>query len=130
MLLILVLTLVESVWNIFQIVVWGARRTGLSLTRVWDHDLRLWEQCQVGMCESHQAMTCRLVGLFLLPMSFLLRNLKHYIGSTTLASALFGICFVAGWWYFLFVLPWMACVLLGTACASGTCFALIEVAGV
>lgn len=129
MLMILVLTLVEAVWNIFQIVVWGARRTGLSLARVWDHDLRLWEQCQVGMCEAHQSMTCRVVGLLLLPVSFVLRNLKRYIGSMTLSSALFGGISMAGWWYFVIVLPWMAFALLGTACSSGACFALIEVAG-
>lgn len=130
MMLILVLTLMESVWNILQIVVWGARRTGLSLTRVWDHDLRLWEQCQVNMCETHQATTCRLVGLFLLPVSFVLRNLKRFVGSMTLASTLFGAMAMMTWWYFVFVLPWLAFIVLGTACSSGACFALIQVAGV
>ena len=133
-LLILVLTLMECVWNIFQIVIWGARRTGLSLTRVWENDLLLWEQCHVAMCESHQAMTCRLVGLILLPWSWLLRALKQYVtpttGSMTLSSALFGMAVLLGWWYFVLVVPWMSMILLGMACASGFCFVLIQIAGV
>ena len=132
-LMILVLILVECVWNIFQIVIWGARRTGLSLTRVWENDLLLWEQCQVVMCESHQAMTCRLVGLLLLPWSWLLRTLRQVVSpttGTTLASALFGMGVLIGWWYFVVVIPWMSLILLGMACASGFCFALIQIAGV
>lgn len=130
MLIILVLTLLEGSWNILQIVVWGARRTGLSLTRVWDHDLGLWQHCQVGMCEAHQATTCRLVGLVLLPVSYTLSFLKRFVKSTTLAASLFVILNMVGWWYFVLVLPWLAACLLGAACTSGVCFALIQVAGV
>lgn len=131
MLIILVLTLWEGSWHVLQIVVWGARRTGLSLTRVWDHDLGLWQQCIHGMCESHQATTCRLVGLVLLPVSFVLGFLKRMIGSMTLASSMFIVLVMGcGWWYFVLVLPWLAACLLGAACTSGACFALIQVAGV
>lgn len=130
MLIILVLTLLEASSHILQIVVWGARRTGLSLTRVWDHDLGLWQQCVHGMCESHQATTCRLVGLVLLPISFVLGLLKQWIASMTLASGIFVVVIMAAWWYFVFVLPWLAACLLGAACTSGACFALIQVAGV
>lgn len=130
MLIILVLTLMECVWYILQIVVWGARRTGFSLDKVWDHDLQLWVQCVNGMCESHQATTCRLVGLVLLPASYSVSLLKGIVGSKTLASAIFVLLFMATWWYFVFVLPWMSTCLLGAATTSGICFALIEVAGV
>lgn len=132
MLMILVLTLGESSGNILQIVVWGARRTGLSLGKVWDHDLALWQQCVVGMCESHQAMTCRLVALLVLPASYTYGAIKRLIGSRsmTLASAMFVVLLGTGWWYFVFVLPWLAICMLGMACASGSCFALIQVAGV
>jgi hypothetical protein len=132
MLIILSLTVLEGSWHILQIVVWGARRTGLSLTRVWDHDLGLWQQCVHGMCESHQATTCRLVGLTMLPISFVVGLLKRMIGgsSMTLASSIFVVLAMAGWWYFVFVLPWFGACLLGAACASGACFALIQIAGV
>lgn len=130
MLTILALTLLEGSWHVLQTVVWGARRTGLSLARVWDHDLGLWQQCVHGMCESHQATTCRLVGLVMLPISFALGLLKRMIGSMTLASSIFVVLVMAGWWYFVFVLPWLGACLLGAACTSGACFALIQVAGV
>lgn len=130
MLTILVLTLLEATWHILQIVVWGARRTGLSLARVWSHDLNLWQQCIHGMCESHQATTCRLVGLVVLPISFVLGLLKGGLGSMTLASGIFVVLIMATWWYFVFVLPWLALCLLGLSCTSGACFALIQAAGV
>jgi hypothetical protein len=129
-LIILVLTVTECAWNILQIVVWGARRTGLSLQKVWDHDLGLWQQCVVGMCESHQATTCRLVGLELLPVAYILGAFKRLIGNATLASFIFVTLFAMGGWYFIIVLPWLSMCLLGLACASGACFALIQIAGV
>lgn len=130
MLIILVMTMMECVWYILQIVIWGARRTGFSLDKIWDHDLQLWVQCVNGMCESHQATTCRLVGLVLLPASYSLALLKRFVGSKTLASSIFVLLFMASWWYFLFVLPWLSACLLGAATTSGICFALIEVAGI
>jgi hypothetical protein len=131
MLLILVLSTMHSVLQILQILVWGARRTGLSLGRVWKDDMGLTVQNIHGMCEPHQAMTCRLVGLVLLPLSMVVGLLKGvFPGSMTLASSVFCVAVLCTWWYFLLVLPWLSACLLGTALSSGACFALIEFAGV
>jgi acyl-CoA-binding protein len=129
-LVILWLTLLTSSWSILQILVWGARRTGISLTRVWKDDLGLTTQCISGMCEPHQAMTCRLVGLTLLPVGWTVGLLKSMVGSMTFASTLFLASMLLTWWYWMLVLPWLSACLLGAAISSGACFSVIEFAGV
>jgi acyl-CoA-binding protein len=129
-LVILWLTLLTSSWSILQILVWGARRTGISLTRVWQDDLGLTTQSISGMCEPHQAMTCRVVGLVLLPVHWTVGLFKTMVPSMTFASLLFVASMLLTWWYWLLVLPWLSACLLGAAIASGACFAVIEFAGV
>eukprot|EP00934_Nitzschia_sp_Nitz4_P002713 Nitzschia sp. Nitz4//scaffold47_size129522//55386//56478//NITZ4_003550-RA/size129522-snap-gene-0.197-mRNA-1//-1//CDS//3329552797//2703//frame0 len=130
MLCILVLTMVEFCATMGQILLWGSRRTGLSLDRVWGHDFPLLVQCIQAMCEPFQATTCRLVGLVLLPVSYGFQLETQVIKSNTLASSLCIAAIVSTWWYFLLVLPWLSTCLIGTSLASGVCFALIEAAGV
>ena len=126
---ILWLTLLQSSWSIVQILVWGARRTGISLSKVWKDDLGLTTQSISGMCEAHQAMTCRLVGLVMLPVPWTVELLKSFVGSMTLGGSCFVFAMICSWWYWLLVLPWLSMCLLGAAFSSGACFALIEFAG-
>ena len=125
---ILICILVESYWSMLQTLIWGARRTGTPLSSVWNDKIPLLAQSVTSMCESHQALSCRLVGLSLLgvPTSIgLLRNLP----STTFSSAGFLALVTMTWWYWFVVTPWMAVALLWVAFFSGFCFALIEMAG-
>lgn len=126
---IALLTIGGAAWQILQILIWGARRTGISLGLVWK-DLSLLVSTVHTVCEPHQALTCRLVGLSLLPASYTIAILEKAIPSMTLASAALVILLGTTWWYFCLVLPWLFSLMLGVATVSGFCFAVIEVAGV
>lgn len=126
---IALLTIFGGAWQVLQILIWGARRTGISLGQVWK-DLSLLVSSIHSACEPHQALTCRLVGLSLLPASYTIAILEKTIPSMTLASATLVILLGMSWWYFCLVLPWLSSLMLGTAMFSGFCFAIIEFAGV
>ncbi|VEU33965.1 unnamed protein product [Pseudo-nitzschia multistriata] len=133
MLVILYVTVLGSSRNILAILVWGSRRTGLSLHREWGEILPMAAQSVSVMCEPHQPLTGRLVGLVLLPGSSSVGLLdKTGLADTSPAlAALSMVAFLAAtWWYWLLVVPWLAGLLLGTAFCIGSCFVLIEVAGV
>jgi acyl-CoA-binding protein len=129
MLTIGLLTIFGGCLQILQILIWGARRTGISLNKVWaDFDF-LVDNIH-GACEPHQALTCRLVGLSLLPATYALAILRQSVPSLTLASASLVVLLSMTWWYFCLVLPWLSFLMLGTACFGGGCFAVIEFAGI
>ncbi|KAL3921487.1 MAG: hypothetical protein SGILL_002725, partial [Bacillariaceae sp.] len=68
MIIILYNTVMKSMLSIVAILVWGTRRTGISLTREWDETVPLVGQSISAMVERHQALTSRLVGLIMLPL--------------------------------------------------------------
>ena len=130
MMVILYITVMKSMLAIVAILVWGTRRTGISLTREWDDTVPLVGQSISAMVEPHQALTSRLVGLIMLPLPTLINFLKKSIPNMTLSSSFFDIAVVATWWYWFIVSPMLMSCILWTALASGACFALIEFAGV
>jgi hypothetical protein len=125
--LIVVLQLSESSLGILQVLIWGARRTGLDLQALMDHLVVTGESVN-AMAAAHQALTCRLVGVALGPLPFSLSILNRLAIPLTVSSAVFLALVTCTWWYWLVVLPWLAACLLGVALSSGTCFALIEFA--
>jgi hypothetical protein len=136
---VLVHTTMTSAGSVLQTIVWGARRTGISLPRMWNDQVLLCATTISGMCESHQALTCRLVGLVLLPLSIvagLLSDHKRQGNNNTQASAgtltcaTYCVFLMVTWWYWLLFLPWWSGFILCLALAVGGCFALIELAGV
>ena len=128
-LVILWLQMATSAWSVLQILVWGARRTGISLSRVWAEELSLTTQCINGMTEPSQAISCRLVGLFFLPAYYTLGFLKNKVDSMMVGSTVFVFFLLSTLWYWGIVMPWFAACFLGAAFSSGACFALIEAAG-
>ena len=133
MAVIVLLIITGSVGTILQTLVWGGRRTGRSLSVEWKESVLVLHQSIANMCEAHQALTCRLVGLLLLPLSTIIRLLEYTLSSNsllTLQCTLLVILVLMTWWYWYLVVPWCMACLLGTAMASGACFALIEFAGV
>lgn len=130
MLVILYLTTLRCAWNTVLILVWGSRRTGISLAREWDDNLPLVGQSVEAMYERHQALTVRLVGVTLLALPTVLNFLKKRIPNMAVASVLFVVFILMTWWYWLLLEPFLMTCLMGTAVASGVCFALIEFAGV
>lgn len=132
MLTILYVTVLQSSFNTLTILVWGTRRTGLSLEREWVDIIPLVAHSVSVICEPHQALTTRLVGLVLLPFASLINFLNNNLTDTSLALANTGMILVliATWWYWLLTVPFLMCSLLWIAFWVGFCFVLIELAGV
>jgi len=130
MLIILYITTFRSALNTCGIIVWGSRRTGLSLNREWIEIIPLVGHSIQIMCESHQPLTCRLVGLMLLPFSSLVSFINRTITNITLASSSMILILCVTWWYWLLTIPFLMGTLLCTAFSVGFCFVLIEFAGV
>ena len=130
MLIILYITTFRSTLNTCGIIVWGSRRTGLSLNREWIEIVPLVGHSIQIMCESHQPLTCRLVGLMLLPFSSLVSFINRTITNITLASSSMILILCVTWWYWLLTIPFLMGTLLCTAFSVGFCFVLIEFAGV
>ena len=132
MLIILYVTVLRSAVNTMAILVWGSRRTGLSLHREWVEIIPLAAHSVSVMCEPHQPLTSRLVGLVLLPFSSLVGVLNRTLtdSSVTLASFSMIVVLAATWWYWLLTVPFLLWSLLCTSFGVGFCFVLIEFAGV
>jgi len=127
--LIVVLTAFTAAWDILQTLIWGSRRTGLSLSGIWN-DQVVWSAQSVNvLTESHQPLTARVVGLLVLPYTVLV-TLSRMPPSELVASVAYAALLGFTWWYWVIVLPWMTWMLLCAATVSGSCFALIELAGV
>lgn len=133
MLIILYVTVIRSAVNTVAVLVWGSRRTGLSLNREWVEIIPLVAHSVSVMCEPHQPLTSRLVGLVLLPFSSLIGFLNRTLassGGVTLASFSMILTLCATWWYWVLTVPFLMGSLLCTAFGVGFCFVLIEFAGV
>jgi acyl-CoA-binding protein len=130
MMIILYMTIMKSITSIVAILVWGTRRTGISLTREWDDTVPLVSQSVSAMVEQHQALISRLVGLVLLPFPTFVEFLKKRVSNMTVACCVLVTAVVTTWWYWFIVVPIVISCILWTAFASGACFALIEFAGV
>ena len=132
--LILTYTILGAAVEMVQTIFWGARRTGLSLQFIWNEKVQLSADSILTMCEAHQPLSARLVGLALLPftavVAFISALQSATGGNLLVAAGLYVfVMFIATWWYWFLVLPWCAAIFLGAAFLSGNCFALIEMAG-
>eukprot|EP00535_Pseudo-nitzschia_heimii_P006778 CAMPEP_0197184654 /NCGR_PEP_ID=MMETSP1423-20130617/10269_1 /TAXON_ID=476441 /ORGANISM="Pseudo-nitzschia heimii, Strain UNC1101" /LENGTH=331 /DNA_ID=CAMNT_0042635525 /DNA_START=172 /DNA_END=1164 /DNA_ORIENTATION=- len=87
MIIILYVTVLLSALNTMAILVWGSRRTGLSLDREWMDIIPLVANSVTLMYEPNQPLTSRLVGLFLLPFSSLIGFLNRTITDSSIALA-------------------------------------------
>jgi acyl-CoA-binding protein len=128
--IILYVTIIKSVTSIVAILVWGTRRTGISLTREWDDTVPLVSQSISAMVEPHQALISRLVGLLLLPFPTVVNFVKKRVPNMTVSCCLLVGALIVTWWYWFIVNPILLSCILWTAFGSGACFALIEFAGV
>lgn len=130
--MVLTLTVWTACAEIAQTVLWGSRRTGLSLGSIWKDEVIWSSQMATQLTESHQAIAARLIGLFTSPLQMIVLLCDGWVPGgilwTTLAYAVF---LLATWWYWLVVVPWMGLCMLGISLVTvGPCFALIEIASV
>lgn len=125
--------LVYTAWtaglDLLSTLLWGSRRTGLSLLGVWKDQVSFGAQSVSTLTESHQPLSARLVGLVMLPLTALV-GLASMPPPVVWASLLYIVLLAGTWWYWMMVLPALAAGLLGMAVVAGNCFALIELAGV
>jgi len=135
--LILLSSIAGSSWQLLCTVLWGSQRTGISLSIVWEEEIRPSTQAIHTLCEPHHpSIAVRLVGLFVLPYTFLVEMFCDGIvsgltGGSLLAESIVHIFIVVvSWWYWFLVVPWLAGCMLFAAFWSGFCFALIDLAGV
>jgi hypothetical protein len=124
-------TLLQSCIELMQTLLWGSRRTGLSLETIWRDEIQ-WSVTQVNvMTESHQPLTARLVGLACLPFTLLVGLVNAVAPPAQVpASVLFVSAVAMTWWYWCLVLPFLSSVLIFFSLIAGGNFALIELAGV
>ena len=127
---ILVMTGWTAAWEMLQTILWGSRRTGLSLDAVWKDQVQWSAQSARTLTESHQPLTARLMGLVMWPFTVLVMVANSAPGGQVLWQAV-AFCTLLGltWWYWFLVLPTIAFWLLGAAILAGNCFGLIELAG-
>ena len=128
--IILYMTIMKSITSIIAILVWGTRRTGISLTREWDDTVPLVSQSISAMVEPHQALISRLVGLIMLPFPTVVNFIKKHVPNMTVSCSLLVGALIVSWWYWFIINPILMSGIFWTAFGSGACFALIEFAGV
>jgi len=129
MVVILLYTIIGAGWTFTSTILWGSRRTGMSLTGVWADEIKPTSLAIHSLCEEHQPLTVRLVGLFLLPYTTLVETIG--VSGGLPQSVLYTVLVLCvTWWYWWLVVPWLCACMLGTALLSGGCFALIDLAGV
>jgi hypothetical protein len=135
MLLILVYTAVAAALSMATTLLWGSRRTGLTLPTIWKEEIVPTHNAVHTLGQTHQPLSVRLVGLVLWPYPLLTEGVCLGLVEPLLGMMLNSIMYAfvvlgLGWWYWLWVVPFLAAAILMGAVWSGGCFALIEFAGV
>lgn len=137
MLVIFLSTLTGSAVITFKTMLLGSKRTGVTLESAFSQEIRPCKHGAGSLCESHQTASVRLLGLALYPLGFIC-NFSDGIAERVPMSAkaqLFvgsGVYIISGlmlWWYWFFLLPWMAMAGIVLSFSVGWCFSLIELAG-
>lgn len=134
MLLILIFTAISGGISLATTILWGSRRTGISLQKIWNDELIPASQSVNALCQPQQPISVRLVGLILLPLTpiveGLCRGFVEPVGGQLATSVVYGVVVLfLTWWYWIIVAPWLGFFLMVAAFWSGCCFALIEMAG-
>jgi hypothetical protein len=131
--LILLRTTVGGACSLVSTILWGARRTGVPLAQIWNDELQPAAHAIQSLTEPHQPMSTRLVGLFLLPYGTIETVTGGVLCDTIgllWGSVVHVLVMSLTWWYWLLVVPWLCACLLGAAAMSGSCFAVIDLAGI
>jgi hypothetical protein len=134
MLLILVFTSLASAISLTTTILWGSRRTGLSLQKIWTDEVNPAATAVHTLCQRHQPISVRVMGLLLLPYTAIVQGLclglVEPMAGSLVNSLVYAIVMLSTWWYWIMVIPFSLAGIYGVAFWSGFCFALIEMAGV
>lgn len=134
---IVVFTAWTAALDLVQTILFGTRRTGLSLQSIWNDQVLFLQQSIHSLTEPHQPVSARIVGLVVSPLSIVIRvaGILTAAESTNpmllLATCLSYCFFVTSiWWYWVWIVPILVLVWCWAAMGTGFCYALIEWVGV
>ena len=133
MLLILIFTSTASALSLLTTILWGSRRTGLSLVKIWTDEIQPCATAVHTLCQGHQPISVRVMGLLLLPYTAIVEGLclglVEPLAGSLVNSLVYTVIMATTWWYWLLVIPFIEAGIYVSAFWSGFCFALIEFAG-
>jgi len=129
--LIFICTLIGSATISLKTMILGANTTRVTLDTIFSEEILPGAKTAASLCEPHQAVPVRLVGLSLMPFVSICNVCYGVVNNIGIfpGSVLYVFTLIMTWFYWLTVLPWLAFAGLTISITSGWCFALIEMAG-
>jgi len=125
-------TTVGSLASTVKTILFGSNTTGLPLDDIYKSEVAATHQICRTLCDAHQALSVRLVGLALWPWDVTSLQTTAWVldcAGYLPALTFFSVLTVCSWWYWIFVLPWLAAWAIGLASLLGVGYGLIELAG-
>ena len=138
-LVLFISTLAGSAIVMAKTILLGSKRTNIRLEDVFAEDIYPCRMGASSLCQSHQAITVRLLGLILYPLGMVCElaessRSKAVVGRDGGGLMIGSAVFVTGisllWWYWLILLPWVGVFAMGGAVSISWCFGLIELASI
>jgi len=133
-LVILIYTAIGGALHMTTTILWGSRRTGLSLSKIWDDEITPTYQTIKSLSQSHHPIGIRLISLLVWPYTLLAEGLclgmAEPLGGTLVNALVYTGAMLLTWWYWILTVPSFAFFTTTGAFWSGFCFAAIELAGV
>lgn len=128
-----VCTLIGSAVLASKIVFLGKKRVGVSLEDLFQDTIVPLGISASTLSKSHprQATGVRVVGLALMPLSWICKMSANLADGTIVVGAMFYVwAAMMSWFYWLSVIPWCAVGAVWVGAIVGICYGIIEVAGV
>eukprot|EP00548_Thalassiothrix_antarctica_P003292 CAMPEP_0194131114 /NCGR_PEP_ID=MMETSP0152-20130528/1946_1 /TAXON_ID=1049557 /ORGANISM="Thalassiothrix antarctica, Strain L6-D1" /LENGTH=351 /DNA_ID=CAMNT_0038825787 /DNA_START=71 /DNA_END=1126 /DNA_ORIENTATION=+ len=133
-LVILIYTAFGGALHMSTTILWGSRRTGLTLSKIWDDEITPTFQTIKDLSQSQHPIGIRLMSLMLWPYTLLAEvlclGMAEPLGGTFVNALVYTGVMLLTWWYWIFTVPGFAFFATAGAFWSGFCFAAIELAGI
>ena len=131
--LIYLLTIPTTVYLAVKTALLGSNSTGVSLSQLLDTSITPTSTVASSLLsDPKNALPVRALGLSLTPLCVITDvtlSLNAAVGDLP-ASGLYVLGVLATWWYWVFVVPWIAAAMGWVGVGYGVCLGVIEVAGV
>eukprot|EP00814_Leptocylindrus_danicus_P016788 CAMPEP_0116035678 /NCGR_PEP_ID=MMETSP0321-20121206/20553_1 /TAXON_ID=163516 /ORGANISM="Leptocylindrus danicus var. danicus, Strain B650" /LENGTH=366 /DNA_ID=CAMNT_0003512641 /DNA_START=51 /DNA_END=1151 /DNA_ORIENTATION=- len=128
-----VCTLIGSAVLASKIIFLGKKRVGISLEDLFQDTVVPLGTSASTLSKSHprQATGVRVIGLALMPLSWICKISANLADGTIAVGAIFyAWAVMMSWFYWLSVIPWSAVGAVWVGAVVGICFGIIEIAGV
>uniref|UniRef100_A0A7S4VFP5 ACB domain-containing protein n=2 Tax=Ditylum brightwellii TaxID=49249 RepID=A0A7S4VFP5_9STRA len=130
--LIFICTIIGSTLLTIRTILVGSKRTNVRLESIFQDEIKPCAKVASSLCDAHQNISVRLAGLALMPLVTLIDVSSSMLDSAgvLVGGGVYVMAVLVSWWYWICVLPWVACWSVGFSLMIGWCFALIDLAGV